>query len=70
MSTPSAVSSRSKKRNQLPTYWAALAAIGLASSSIYWPSGFLIVGGLVWLDLFVSNLIMLLKMDVKRRRED
>lgn len=57
-------------KNKLVMYFFSLLLIGVASSSIYWPSGLLIVGGLMWLDLFLTDLIGLLKIDYRRHDED
>lgn len=51
-------------------YWVSLLMIGIACSAIYWPAGLLVVGGLLWLDLFVTDLIVTLKFDLQGRRED
>jgi hypothetical protein len=41
----------------------SLLLIGVGCSAIYWPSGFIVVGGLIWLDLFVTDLVVHLKME-------
>jgi len=45
----------------------SLLLIGVACSAIYWPAGLLVVGGLLWIDLFITDLIIQLKME---RHED
>lgn len=47
---------------------ASLLMMGVACSAIYWPAGLLVVGGLLWIDLFVTDLIDQLK--TEGRRED
>lgn len=69
-STKSADSSRYRGIGALATYYLSLVMIGLASSAIYWPSGLLIVGVMMWLDLFVTSLIVLLKRDLTERRRE
>lgn len=53
---------------KLVSYVFSLLLIGAACSVIYWPSGLLVVGGLIWLDLFVTDLIIQIRME--RRSED
>lgn len=55
---------------KLILYCFSLLLIGVACSAIYWPSGLLAVGGLIWLDLFVSDLIVQVKMDLSGRDDD
>jgi len=53
---------------KLALYCFSLLLIGVASSAIYWPAGFIIVGGLLWLDLFLTDFIYVIKSD--RDREE
>ena len=51
----------SKLPPSIAVYCLSLLMIGVACSSIYWPAGLLVVGGLIWLDLFLADLIYVIK---------
>lgn len=42
-------------------YFLSLLLIGIGAFAIYWPVSFLVVGGLLWLDLFITDFILLLR---------
>ena len=48
----------------------SLLLIGIGCSAIYWPSGLIVVGGLLWFDLFVTDLVIHLKMEFSGERND
>lgn len=55
---------------KLALYCFSLLLIGVACFAIYWPAGLLVVGGLIWLDLFVTDLIVQVKMELSGRSQD
>ncbi len=50
-------------------YYFSILLIGVACFAIYWPAGLIVVGGLLWLDLFLTDFIYVIKSDRDRERE-
>ena len=50
-------------------YYFSILLIGVACFAIYWPAGLMVIGGLLWLDLFLTDLIYVIKSDRDREGE-
>lgn len=48
-------------KGRVALYILSLVLIGVGAFAIYWPTGFLVVGGLLWLDCFITDFVFLLK---------